>query len=143
MRTAEPTRSTTPDASEPITWYGWSCRLPHTLSRPRRVRNWNVDTGSKIDVHTVLKLIALAITATYASSGASSGSANFLDVDRLARILLLRGESGEHLGLVRLDERAAHRLGQRQVGQLLTRRPGEDRVTDGVDLGHGTEATGR
>ena len=31
--------------------------------------------GSKIDVHTVLKLMALAITAMYASSGASSGTA--------------------------------------------------------------------
>src|SRR3954447_21848900 len=35
----------------------------------------NVGSGSKIDVHTVLKLIALAITATYASSGARSGVA--------------------------------------------------------------------
>src|SRR4051812_26912091 len=35
----------------------------------------NVGNGSKIDVHTVLKLMALAITATYASSGASSGVA--------------------------------------------------------------------
>ena len=34
----------------------------------------NVGNGSKIDVQTVLKLIELAITATYASSGASSGS---------------------------------------------------------------------
>src|SRR3954451_4663010 len=74
LRTADPTRSTTPDASLPITWYGWSWRAPHTLSRPNRVRNWNVDTGSKIDVHTVLKLIDDAITATYASSGASSGT---------------------------------------------------------------------
>ena len=31
-------------------------------------------SGSKIDVHTVLKLIELAMTATIASSGASSGS---------------------------------------------------------------------
>jgi hypothetical protein len=30
-------------------------------------------TGSKMDVHTVLKLMLLAITATNASSGASSG----------------------------------------------------------------------
>ena len=30
-------------------------------------------SGSKIDVQTVLKLIALAITARYTSSGASSG----------------------------------------------------------------------
>ena len=74
LRTAEPVRSTTPDASLPITWYGWSWRAPHTLSLPRRFRNPNVGSGSKIDVHTVLKLIELAITATSASSGASSGS---------------------------------------------------------------------
>jgi len=34
-----------------------------------------VGRGSKIEVHTVLKLMALAITATYASSGANSGTA--------------------------------------------------------------------
>ena len=64
VRTAEPTRSTTPDASLPITWNGWSCRLAHTLSLPRRLRNPNVGSGSKIDVHTVLKLMDDAITAT-------------------------------------------------------------------------------
>ena len=74
IRTAEPTRSTTPAASLPTTWNGWSCRAPHTLSRPSRCRNPNVGSGSKIDVHTVLKLIDDAITATSASSGASSGS---------------------------------------------------------------------
>src|SRR3954453_14861996 len=37
----------------------------------------NVESGSKIDVHTVLKLMALAITAMYASSGASSGVATW------------------------------------------------------------------
>jgi hypothetical protein len=63
LRTAEPTRSTTPEASLPITWNGWSCRAPQTLSFPRRFRNWNVGRGSKIDVHTVLKLIADAMTA--------------------------------------------------------------------------------
>ena len=48
---------------------------PQTLSRPSRSRKPNVGSGSKIDVQTVLKLIDDAITATYASSGASSGSA--------------------------------------------------------------------
>ena len=74
IRTAEPTRSTTPAASLPTTWNGRSCRFPHTLSLPRRARNGNVGRGSKIEVHTVLKLIDDAITATRASSGASSGS---------------------------------------------------------------------
>jgi hypothetical protein len=64
FRTAVPTRSTTPDASLPSTWYGWSWRAPQTPSRPSRVRNANVDMGSKIDVHTVLKLMDDAITAT-------------------------------------------------------------------------------
>src|SRR5689334_4534578 len=63
-RTAEPTRTTTPEASLPITWYGWSWRAPQTLSRPSRFRNPNVGTGSKIEVQTVLKLIEDAITAT-------------------------------------------------------------------------------
>src|SRR6185503_2495762 len=76
FRTAEPTRSTTPDASEPITWNGWSWRAPHTLSRANRFKNPKVGSGSKIDVQTVLKLMADAITATYASSGASSGNGN-------------------------------------------------------------------
>src|SRR5262245_613819 len=58
LRTAEPTCKTTPDASEPITWYGWSCRAPQTDSRPSRFKNPNVGSGSKIDVQTVLKLIA-------------------------------------------------------------------------------------
>ena len=47
-------------------------------------------SGSKIDVHTVLKLIDDAITATSASSGASSGSGHLVDVDRLARVLVAR-----------------------------------------------------
>ena len=64
-----------PTRPEPTTWYGSAWRAPHTDSLPRRSRNPNVGSGSKIEVHTVLKLIALAMTATYASSGASSGVA--------------------------------------------------------------------
>src|SRR4051794_33752301 len=75
LRTAEPTRTTTADASEPTTWKSCWWRLPQTDSLARRSRNMNVDSGSKIDVHTVLKLIELAITARYTSSGASSGVA--------------------------------------------------------------------
>src|SRR4051812_43006758 len=75
LRTAEPTLTTTPAASDPTTWYGSAWRAPHTLSLPRRSRNPNVESGSKIEVHTVLKLMADAMTATYASSGASSGTA--------------------------------------------------------------------
>ena len=73
LRTAEPTRSTTPEASEPTTWWSRAWRLPHALSLPRRSRNPKVGSGSKIDVHTVLKLMEDAITPRYTSSGASSG----------------------------------------------------------------------
>src|SRR4051794_3887476 len=64
LRTASPTFTTTPDASEPTTWYGNACRAPHFDSLASRSRKRNVGSGSKIDVHTVLKLMALAITAT-------------------------------------------------------------------------------
>ncbi len=56
--------TTTPAASEPTTWYGRSWRAPHLDSLPSRARKPKVGSGSKIDVHTVLKLMALAITAT-------------------------------------------------------------------------------
>src|SRR5437899_7496392 len=75
LRTAEPTLSTTPDASEPTTWWGSAWRAPHTDSLPNRSRNPKVGSGSKIDVQTVLKLMADAMLATYTSSGASSGVA--------------------------------------------------------------------
>jgi hypothetical protein len=75
LRTAEPTPSTTPAASEPTTWYGRAWRAAHVDSRAYRSRNPNVGRGSKIEVQTVLKLMLDAITATYASSGASSGVA--------------------------------------------------------------------
>ena len=64
FRTADPVRTTTPEASDPTTWYGRSWRLPQLLSLPSRSRKPNVGSGSKIDVHTVLKLMALAMTAT-------------------------------------------------------------------------------
>src|SRR4051812_17534551 len=56
LRTAEPARTTPPDPSEPTTWYGSAWRAPHTLSLPSRSRKPNVDSGSKIEVQTVLKL---------------------------------------------------------------------------------------
>src|SRR6478752_6813529 len=64
LRTAEPVRTTTPEASEPTTWYGRAWRAPQMLSLPRRSRNPKVGSGSKIEVHTVLKLMADAMTAT-------------------------------------------------------------------------------
>ena len=50
-----PVRSTTPDRSEPTTWYGRSWRLVSGDElRPYRCRKAKVDTGSKIEVQTVL-----------------------------------------------------------------------------------------
>ena len=74
LRTAEPVRSTTPEASEPTMWKSCAWRAPQTDSLPRRSRKPKVGSGSKIEVHTVLKLIELAMTAMTTSSGASSGS---------------------------------------------------------------------
>jgi len=52
--TPGPTRSTTPEASDPMTWYGRSWRLASACVRPYFSRNPNVETGSKMLVHTVL-----------------------------------------------------------------------------------------
>ena len=52
--TPGPVRRTTPARSEPTTWYGRSCRLVSGESRPYRSRNRNVESGSKIEVQTVL-----------------------------------------------------------------------------------------
>ena len=91
-------------------------------------------SGSKIDVHTVLKLIADAITATYASSGASSGSGNCSTWVDLRGSLSSEATPVEHLDLVGLHQRAAHGRGQRQRLELGRRRAGEDGVADRVDL---------
>ena len=135
LRTAEPTRSTTPAASLPITWNGWSWRAPHTLSAPEALQEPNVGSGSKIDVHTVLKLIDDAITATNASSGASSGSGNSSTWIDLRGSLSSDAHAREHLLLVGLHDGAPDGLGQRQRGELVAGRAVEDRVADGIDLG--------
>ena len=136
-RTAEPTRSTTPAASLPTTWKGWSWRAPHTLSRPRRLRNPNVGSGSKIDVHTVLKLIDDAITATNASSGASSGRGHVVDVQRLAGVLLRGRETLEHRLLVGPHHRAPIRGRQGQRAELVGGCAVDDGRSNRVDLIHG------
>ena len=91
-RTAEPTRSTTPAASLPTTWYGWSWRAPHTLSLPSRARNANVGDrledrrphGVEVDRrrhHRDERLV-----------GRELGQRHLVDVDRLARVLVRRTE---------------------------------------------------
>ena len=93
----------------------------------------NVGSGSKIDVHTVLKLIELAMTATYASSGASSGVAHLADVERLAGVLVLRLDPLEHVLLVALDEGGSVGLGDGEGGVVA-----RGARLDGVeDLLHG------
>ena len=123
-RAAPPSRRAAPRrrASLPTTWYGWSWRAPHTLSRPSRARNPKVGSGSKIDVHTVLKLIDDAITATSASSGASSGSGDLVEVERLPRVLLVRRHPREHLLLVG----AHHGAPERHRAAAAPRRRGRE-----------------
>ena len=75
-----------PAHGEPPTRFPW----------PRRSRNPNVGSGSKIDVHTVLKLMLDAITATYASSGASSGVATSPTCSALGGVLVPRRQPFEH-----------------------------------------------
>ena len=81
-------------------------------------------------VHTVLKLMLLAITATYASSGASSGSGTSLDVEALARVLVGRRHALEHRGLVATDDARAVALREGQRGDLGARCIRLDRVED-------------
>src|SRR6266508_3103710 len=52
--TPGPLRTTTPDRSEPTTWYGRSCRAASGDNFAYLFMKANVGTGSKIDVQTVL-----------------------------------------------------------------------------------------
>jgi hypothetical protein len=56
-------------------WYGRLWRWSQGLRFAARSRNRKVDIGSKIALQTVLKLMLLAITATRASLGPTSGTA--------------------------------------------------------------------
>ena len=86
-----------PDASLPITWYGWSWRLPHTLSLPSRLRNSNVGQRledrrpHRVEVdrgrhHRDERLV-----------GRELRQRELVDVDGLARVLVLRRQPVEHL----------------------------------------------
>ncbi len=100
-------------------------------------------TGSKIDVQTVLKLMAEAITATYASSGASSGSGTSSTWIEVRGSFSSDAHAGEHLLFVGTDERGPRRLGQREAREVLGGGAFENGGADGIDLGHGANATGR
>ena len=92
-------------------------------------------SGSKIDVQTVLKLIDDAITATSASSGASSGNGTSSRWSDFRGSFSSDGTPGEHLLLVGPHHRTAVRDGERERRRAPRPwRPGEDRVPDGGDL---------
>ena len=76
-------------------------------------------TGSKIDVHTVLKLIDDAITATTRLVGRQLRQRHLVEVQRLPRILLLRRHPGEHLLLVGAHDRTPVGTGQRERGEVV------------------------
>ena len=75
-------------------------------------------SGSKIDVHTVLKLMADAITPTNASSGASSGSGNCSTWVDLRGSLSSEATPANISTLVGLHERAPHGRRERQRLEL-------------------------
>ncbi len=87
-------------------------------------------SGSKIDVHTVLKLIELAMTAMYTSSGANSGVAMSSTWIDFRGSFVRRVETLEHVGLVAADEGRAERLGNRDRRQLVAGCVGLDRCKD-------------
>ena len=130
LRTAEPTRSTTPEASEPTTWYGWAWRArplalaaeaveePERRQRleDRRPHGVEVDRARHHgDVHLV---------------GRELGGRHLVDVERLARVLLLGRHALEHRDLVAPHERCPVRLGDRQMGDLVARCTSTDRRED-------------
>ena len=85
-----------------------------------------MESGSKIEVHTVLKLMALAITAMYASSGASSGVATSPTWSDLRGSLSSDVDALEHGLLVPLDEGGPVGVGKGDGGDLLAGCAGED-----------------
>ena len=72
----------------------------------------------------------LAITAMYASSGASSRRRHRADVQALARVLVDRGDAGPHL-LFRLQDMCCSVLaGNRQMGEFIARCSVLDRLDE-------------
>ena len=93
-------------------------------------------SGSKIDVHTVLKLMELAITPRYTSSGASSGRRHLADVERLAGVLVRRLDALPHglLGPQHVGGPVA--LGDGEGGDVLAGRAAFDGIEEVL---HGAE----
>ena len=130
LRTAVPTFSTTPEASLPTTWYGWSWRLAHSLSRPRRAIGPNVLTGSKmLDPHRV-EVDAAGHHGEVHLVGRELGGGHLADVQALARVLLLRRHALPHVLLVLQDVHGAVALGDGQVGEVVAAGAGLDGVED-------------
>ena len=107
---------------------GVSC-TPHD-SLPSRSRNPNVDSGSKIDVHTVLKLIELAMTARYTSSGASSGVGTSPTCSDLRGSLSSEAMPSHMSCSLRSTWAARYDSGIGKRGDLVAGRSGLDRLED-------------
>ena len=136
LRTAEPTCSTTPDASEPITWNGWAWRLRQlalageTIEEPERRQRLEDRRPHRVEVdrarhHGEVHLV-----------GGQLGRGDLVDVDRLPRVLVARFDAFEHVDVLAPHERRSVRLGDRKVANVVTGRAGLDRCED---LLHGDE----
>ena len=87
-------------------------------------------SGSKIEVHTVLKLMLDAITAMYTSSGASSGVATSSTWSDLRGSLSHESTPSNIAVFVALDERRPVALGDREVGDVVAAGTGLDGFED-------------
>ena len=104
--------------------------MAHSLSRPSRANGPNVLTGSKMLVHTVLKLMLLAITATYASSGASCGVGT-VPTCRLLRGSLSAEATPAHISCFGLQHMSCSILvGNRQMSEVIAGRSVLDRLDE-------------
>ena len=124
LRTADPIRSTTPDASEPTTWYGSAWRAGQRDSRPRRSRNAKRrerledrrPDGVEVDARRHHREVHLV--------GRQLGRRDVVDVEALGRLLVGRRHTFEHADVVAQHERRPVRLGDRQVRRNSCRGPG-------------------
>src|SRR5579884_666548 len=127
LRTAEPTRRTTPDAPLPP-----DALLAEALEEPERGQRLEDRRPHRVEVdrarhHRDVRLV-----------GRELGDRDVVDVGRLARVLLVGRDAGEHLLLVGPDDRGPEALRQRERAQLVAGGLVEDGGANRVDLGsHG------
>ena len=91
-------------------------------------------SGSKIEVQTVLKLMAEANDGHVGLVGGQFGQRHLTHVEGLAGVLVGRVHPLEHGDLVAADEGGPVGLGEGQFGQLSPAGPGHHGVKD---LAHG------